>query len=186
MGDRLYVSYWHGGFVILDITDMTQPQYVSGLDWSPPYPCPTHTALPIPQTIMGRRVLFVADEEVADRLAPSPTAFCWIVDITDEKHPVPISTFRVPHDKPFDNDCWFGAHQPQEVVDGNILSVTWFSGGLRAVDISDIYRPVEVDMFMPQPAQGIVQSNDVFYEKERGLVYVFDRHQGLDILEQRR
>jgi hypothetical protein len=186
MGDRLYVSYWHGGFVILDISDMTRPQYVSGLDWSPPYPCPTHTALPIPQTIMGRRVLFVADEEVADRLSPSPNAFVWIVDITDEKHPVPISTYRVPHDKPFDNECWFGAHQPQEVVDGNILSVTWFAGGLRAIDISDIYRPVEVDFFMPKPAQGIVQSNDVFYEKERGLVYVYDRHQGLDILELRR
>jgi hypothetical protein len=61
-----------------------------------------------------------------------------------------------------------------------------FAGGLRSIDISDIYRPVEVDFFMPKPAQGIVQSNDVFYEKERGLVYVYDRHQGLDILELRR
>ena len=40
-GDRLYTSYWHGGFVILDISDLRNPTYVSGLDWSPPYPCPT-------------------------------------------------------------------------------------------------------------------------------------------------
>ena len=73
-----------------------------GLDWSPPYPCPTHTVLPIPHELMGRKVAVVTDEEVSDRLTPSPNAFMWIVDITDEAHPVPISTWRVPHDKPFD------------------------------------------------------------------------------------
>jgi hypothetical protein len=187
LGDRLYVSYWHGGFVILDVADLAHPKFVSGLDWSPPYPCPTHTALPIPQSIMGRRVLVVTDEEVADRLAPSPNAFLWTVDVTDERHPVPISTFRVPHDKPFDRDCWFGAHQPQEIVDGNIVCVTWFAGGLRAVDISDIYRPAEVGHFMPTPTNGMpVQSNDVYFEKRRGLIYVIDRLSGLDILEYRR
>ena len=48
LGDRLYVSYWHGGFVILDISDMAQAEIVSGIDWSPPFPWPTHTALPVP------------------------------------------------------------------------------------------------------------------------------------------
>ena len=37
-GNRLYVSYWHGGFVILDIDDLSKPKFVSGLDWSPPFP----------------------------------------------------------------------------------------------------------------------------------------------------
>jgi hypothetical protein len=27
-GDRLYVSYWHGGFVILDIADMSKPKLI--------------------------------------------------------------------------------------------------------------------------------------------------------------
>jgi hypothetical protein len=31
-GDRLYASYWHGGFVILDISDMSRPKMVSHLD----------------------------------------------------------------------------------------------------------------------------------------------------------
>jgi len=35
-GDRLYVSYWYGGGVILDISDMTKPRTVSTIDWSPP------------------------------------------------------------------------------------------------------------------------------------------------------
>ena len=185
-GDRLYTSYWHGGFVILDCEDLTQPKFISGLDWSPPYPCPTHTVLPIPHELKGRRVAVVTDEEVSDRLTPSPNAFMWIVDITDEAHPVPISTWAVPHDQPFDPLCWFGAHQPQETVDGgNVILVTWFGGGLRAVDISDPYRPEEVESFMPTPGAGqtIVQSNDIFVDKSRGLVFLIDRLNGLDILE---
>ena len=48
LGNRLYTSYWLAGFVILDIEDMAKPKLVSGLDWSPPFACPTHTALPLP------------------------------------------------------------------------------------------------------------------------------------------
>jgi hypothetical protein len=35
-GNRLYVSYWHGGAVILDIDDIGSPKMVSQTDWSPP------------------------------------------------------------------------------------------------------------------------------------------------------
>lgn len=184
LGNRLYTSYWHGGFVILDIDDITKPKKVSGLDWSPPYPCPTHTALPIPHEIRGRKFMVVTDEEVSDRLAPTPNAFLWVVDITDETNPVPVSTFRVPHDKPFDKECWFGAHQPQEQVEGNVLFVTWFGGGLRAVDISDPYAPREIGHHMPTPGGGgkIVQSNDVFYDRRTGLIYIIDRLNGLEIV----
>ena len=80
-GDRLYVSYWHGGFVILDIADMSKPTFVSGLDWSPPFITPTHTAVPVPFPLRGRRVLLVADEDVA-KLEPGPPSFLWLVDIT--------------------------------------------------------------------------------------------------------
>jgi hypothetical protein len=158
---------------------------VSHLDWSPPYPCPTHTALPIPQTIKGRRLLVVTDEEVSDRLTPEPNAFMWTVDITDETRPIPIATFRVPNDEPFNSKEWFGAHQPQEQVHGNTLFVTWFAGGLRAVDISDPYLLQEIGYYMPNPGEGasIVQSNDVFLDRSSGLLYLLDRLSGLDILE---
>src|SRR6266851_1995714 len=183
-GAYAYISSEENGFVG-DIVVIRHPKYNSGLDWSPPYPCPTHTVLPIPHELMGRKIAVVTDEEVADRLTPSPNAFMWIVDITDETHPVPVATWRVPHDEPFNRDCWFGAHQPQETVDGNIILVTWFGGGLRAVDIANPYRPEEVASFMPTPGAGqkIVQSNDVFVDQTRGLVYLIDRLNGLDILE---
>ena len=65
--------------------------------------------------------------------------------------------------------------------------MTWFGGGLRAVDISNPYRPEEVEHFMPAPGSRPEhrQSNDVFVDKDRGLVYLIDRLNGLDILEYR-
>jgi hypothetical protein len=74
MGDRLYVSYWHGGWVILEISDMSKPKYISGMDWSPPFPSPTHTCLPIPFELYGRKIMLVADED-ALRLYDGTPAF---------------------------------------------------------------------------------------------------------------
>lgn len=183
--DRLYVSYWHGGFVILDISNLKKPKMISRLDWSPPYPCPTHTALPIPHDIDGRKFMIVTDEEVEDRLFPKPSSFLWMVDITEEANPIPVSNWRIHQEAGFDPKEWFGAHQPQEqVYDNNIICTTWFAGGMRVLDIGDPYRPNEVGYFVPNPGkdQTIVQSNDVFVSPN-GTIYLLDRLNGLDILE---
>lgn len=183
-GDRLYVSYWHGGFVILDISDMSKPKMVSHLDWSPPYPCPTHTTLPMANKIMGRDIMIVTDEEVGEKLFPTPFAFLWVVDITEETRPIPISTFMVPHDGDSFPGNRFGAHQPAEQIYDNILYVTWFAGGLRALDFSNPYQPKEVGTYIPLPGKGqkTVQSNDVF-RRDDGMLFLIDRLDGLEILE---
>jgi hypothetical protein len=129
--------------------------------------------------------MVVADEEVSDRLAPTPSAFLWMVDITDETNPVPVSNFRASNGKPYHQETAYGCHQPQEQIDGTMLFVTWFAGGLRGIDVSDPYAPREVAHYMPRPGQGhnVVQSNDVFYDRDTGLIYLLDRLGGLDILE---
>src|SRR5215470_2683996 len=92
VGNRLYTSYWHGGFVILGIDDIAKPKFISGLDWSPPFPWPTHTALPIPFQVRGRRIMLVADEDVV-RLEMSAPAFLWIVDIANPHAPREVASF---------------------------------------------------------------------------------------------
>jgi hypothetical protein len=94
LGNRLYTSYWHGGFVILDIDDMSKPKFVSGLTWNAQFGCPTHTALPLPYELNGRRILLVADEDV-HRPESAVPAFVWLVDITHEAHPMPFASFQV-------------------------------------------------------------------------------------------
>ena len=185
LGDRLYVSYWHHGFFILDIADMSRPTLISAVNSSPAHPHPTHTALPIPTPLKGRDILVVADEDVA-KLRPSPPAFTWFYDISDERQPMPISTFQVegidPHGEPAEHMT--GCHQPSEKFFGNVLPFAWFAQGLRLLDISDPFKPVEVGFYEPDVPAGCqrASSNDVTMD-ERGLVYLLDRQQGLDIVE---
>jgi hypothetical protein len=185
MGDRLYVSYWHHGFFILDIADLAHPRLVSAVNSSPAHPHPTHTCLPIPQPLRGRRIMVVADEDVA-KLRPSPPAFSWVYDITDERQPMPIATFDVAG---LDKDGapqprMTGCHQPSEVFTGTVIPFAWFAQGLRVVDIADPFRPREIGFYKPDPPPGceLASSNDVTMDK-RGLIYLTDRQRGVHIIE---
>ena len=67
----------------------------------------------------------------------------------------------------------------------NIVFITYFNAGLRAVDVSDPLRPKEVGCFVPGVADGDkpVQSNDVGVD-DRGLLYLIDRWgKGMHIVE---
>jgi len=184
-GDRLYVSYWHHGFFILDISDMSRPKLVSGVNSSPAHPHPTHTALRMPMKLKGRDIMIVADEDVA-KLRPSPPAFTWVYDISDERQPMPISTFQVPG---LDVDgspqpAMMGCHQPSERFEGTVVPFSWFARGLRLVEMADPFSPKEVGYYEPDapPGCALPSSNDVTVDPN-GLIYLLDRQRGLSIIE---
>jgi hypothetical protein len=185
-GNRLYTGYWHGGFVILDIDDMSKPKMLSHVDWSPPFPWPTHTCLRIPFKIDNRDFMIVTDEDVArlEGCPPYPAAFMWIVDITDERHPFPVSSYQVEGIGVEQQPQMTGCHQPCEIVMGTEIPVAWFAHGLRIIDISRPHAPREVAHYLPDvpPGSDRVQSNDVTVD-DRGLIYLIDRVRGLHILE---
>jgi hypothetical protein len=183
LSNRLYTSYWQGGFVILNVDDMTKPKFVSGLDWSPPFAHPTHTALPIPFPIRGRRVLLVADEDVA-KLFPAPPSFLWVVDITEETRPVPLASFQIDDEDGSPQEPYTGCHQPCEIVTGTEIPTAWFAKGLRIIDIANPHAPREVAWYLPDVPSGATRvcSNDVTVD-DRGLIYLLDRIRGLSIVE---
>jgi len=186
VGNRLYTSYWWGGFVILNIEDMSKPKFVSGHDWSPPFPWPTHTALKVPFKIDGRDLMVVSDEDVT-RLPGCPpysSAFLWIVDVTDEKYPTQFASYQIDGIPPEEQPYMTGCHQPVEKITSTEIPVAWFAHGLRIVDIVRPHAPKEIAYYLPDVPQGSdrVQSNDVFVDG-RGLIYLLDRVRGLNILE---
>jgi hypothetical protein len=184
LGERLYVSYWHHGMFILDISDMSRPKLVAEGIKSRAFPHPTHTCLPLPQKLKGRNVMIVADEDVSKR-QPAAPAFTWIYDITDERNPIPISTFQVEDiDQGMPQEAMTGCHQPSERLNGTVIPFAWFAQGLRLVDVSDPFRPKEVGHYLPDPPQGCerVSSNDVTIDS-RGLIYLVDRQRGVHIVE---
>lgn len=184
-GNRLYVSYWHHGLYILDIEDMSAPKPVAHVNTSPAFPHPTHTCLPMKEPIGGRDIMVVADEDVA-KLYPAAPAFAWIYDITVEQIPTPIATWQVEglRGDGSSQEPMMGCHQPSERVAGTVIPFAWFAQGLRLVDIADPFAPREVGHFLPDPAPGaaVPSSNDVTID-ERGLIYLVDRVNGVDILQ---
>ncbi len=63
VGDELWASCWHAGLRVIDVSDIGNPKTVGEYDYHPPIPEPTHTVMPLEQTIDGRRIAVVVDEE---------------------------------------------------------------------------------------------------------------------------
>ena len=72
-----------------------------------------------------------------------------------------------------------------EIIGGTLVYIAYFNAGLRVVDISNPFNPLEVGYYVPDPPTGhnFVQTNDVDLDY-RGYVYITDRTgHGMHILE---
>jgi hypothetical protein len=178
----------------LDVTQLAKPECVGSYNYHPLFPEPTHTVRPLPMSYNGRRIAVAIDEEEQAQSATEEAArrgrahACILTfDVTDPSAIKPLAQFQVSElDSPFSRAPGrrFGAHQFAERSEGTLVYATWFSGGLRIIDIADQLAPKEVGWFVPEPVGGrsAPQSNDVTLD-ERGLVYLVDRDAGFDILE---
>jgi hypothetical protein len=192
--DKLYAGCWQAGFRIIDIADISNPKTIGAHTYHPPFPEPTHTIMPMDGLIDGRKIAVVIDEEdmfynaaEAEARKGRPHAPMWVFDITDLSNIQALSMFQVSEmDSPWSQatGARFGAHQFQEKNHGTLIYCTWFSGGLRIVDVADPFSPREVGSFIPEPVQGkpAPQTNDSDID-DRGFIYIVDRYVGFDILE---
>jgi hypothetical protein len=193
-GDEMWASCWHGGFRVVDVSDLTRPKTAGSYNYHPLFPEPTHTVMPAPGAIGGRRIALAIDEEDQAQNASEeearrgrPHACILTFDVTDLADIKPLGQFQVSElDSPFSrtSGARFGAHQFCERMSGTLVHAVWFGGGLRIIDVADPQSPREVGYFIPPPVGGrpAPQSNDVALDA-RGLIYVVDRHVGFDILE---
>ena len=185
-GDELWAAVWQAGIRVLDISDISAPREIGAHVFPPAIPEPTHTVMPLEQRIGGRRYALAIDEE-HDHVKGRLHGFLWLLDVTDLGDIRAISAFDVGElESPWAGQAGvrFGAHQYREKLDTALVYLAWFAGGLRVVDLADPYLPVEVAHYIPDPGPGgpAPQSNDVDVD-HRGLIYLLDRVNGLDILE---
>ncbi len=192
--NEMWASCWHGGFRVVDVSDLARPKSAGAYNYHPLFPEPTHTVMPVPGRLGGRRIALAIDEEDQAQSASEEEArrgrahACILTfDVSDLSDIKPLGQFQVSElDSPFSRTLGarFGAHQFCERMSGTLVHAVWFGGGLRIVDVADPLSPREVGHFIPEPVSGrsAPQSNDVALD-ERGLIYVVDRHVGFDILE---
>jgi hypothetical protein len=193
-GDELWAGCWQAGLRVIDVSDIRAPRTIGEYNYHPPYPEPSHTFMPVPFPIEGRRVAVAIDEEEhahgageLERRRGRPHACLWVFDVTDLPQIKPLSIYEVSElDSPWSRATpgRFGAHQFQEHMKDTLVYCAWFAGGLRIVDVADPHAPREVGHFIPEPAPGRAAplTNDVDTDG-RGLVYIVDRYGGFDVLE---
>jgi hypothetical protein len=228
-GDRVYLTYGvnHDGVIqILDRkkliegdpnpTDasLTEPQ-IARLDL--PRYWGAHSAKPILDIPIAdyarnkegyrRNFLFVTSEGIDFRCA-TPRHISFFIDMTDERHPWPVSNFQVPAlpaKAGYPDFCdrgVFGPHSPHATHDaryeGKLLFLSYFTGGVRVIDMRNPFAPVEVGHFIQKatPASRVIYppnaapdvlawpvANTVEVDPRGDYVYVADRpHNGLYVV----
>jgi hypothetical protein len=202
VGDLVYIPFGGAGLVILDISDVSSPQLVGRLDFSPPFlsNIGVHSVLPLPD-----RGLVVANSEAIRSRGDEPLNHVSTVDVSDPANPRLLAVFPVPPPPPgapfasfYDRGGRFGPHNtsmlhhsPFTDHSDTHIYLTYFNAGLRIYNIEDPRAPVEVGYFLPpdpterfgpQPPDALVlQSEDVLVDR-RGFIYLSNKNQGLWIL----
>jgi hypothetical protein len=191
-GNRGYGAWRDGGLTVHDLTDPAQPTLVSHVNWSPPFPGGTHTALPLP----GRNLLVVADEANAEQCAKG-TFHTWMVDIRAPERPVTIATLPTPRDRDYCALGTFGPHNLHENRPGSLVSeetifATYNNAGVRVFDIRDAFAPREIASWVPptpaklidpRPNVSLAAKTCDVYVATDGLMYVTDWNAGLHVLQ---
>lgn len=191
-GDRGYAAWRDGGLTIHDLTNRSDPRLISAINWSPPFPGGTHTALPLP----GRDLVVVADEANAEACAKG-TFYTFVVDVRAPENPVPISTFPTPADRDYCSLGTFGPHNLHENRPGSFMSeetifATYNNAGVRVFDVANPFAPREIAFWVPPVPERMVdpRSNVTrapktcdLYVRTNGLMYVTDWNGGLHVLE---
>ena len=151
-----------------------------------------------------RDFVVIVDEEQANECGEA-RQMVWFVDVTEEKRPFGVSNFYVP-EKERDycsRGGRFGAHSSNEnmtpIYYEKVMFFSYFNAGVRAVDVRNPYRPVEIGYFIPGITKNTdercvkvdgqnrckvaIQTNNVEVD-DRGYVYIVDRaNTGMHILE---
>ncbi len=164
--DTSEVANWRPGMPRPTIRRLSRIVY-----WAPPVPGGSHSAQWV--KIKGRKYVLTENEGASGSPdGQCPAGWAQILDVNDERNPIPISTFRLEVSNP--ENCertlpdhngaptigpvsilqngirysshYLGVDNPEEA---RLAAFTWYSSGLRIVDISDPYSPKEVGYFIP-------------------------------------
>jgi hypothetical protein len=204
-GTRGFVAHEGVGFFMVDTSDLAMDlpsprirlltPIAQRLDYSPPSPPGTHSAVQAP----GRDVVVLTDEIYAEPWSSGcPWGWMRTVDISDPTHPTIAGEYKLPENDA--SQCaadhgpmnvTFTAHNP--TLTPSLAFVSWHAGGLQVVDITDPTAPTQVTSFSPSaPLTAVITEDPSFGGNpvtmwsypiiQDGLIYVVDVRNGLYIL----
>ena len=191
-GTLAFIAYWDSWFIALDVSDPENPVYLGRTVYGADEDGDAHSSM----YDDARQLLFTADEDFCKMSAGIEAGYGYlrIYDYSDLSDPVQIGEYRTPNSGALgaQGSGDYTIHNP--MLMGTEVYISWYSDGVRVVDVSDPTNPVEVAYFVPpagrnpvKPPQRGTLSNTtqvwgVYPDEETGLVFASDMNTGLWIL----
>jgi hypothetical protein len=153
-GDKLFASFWSAGEQFLDISDPTAPRLVG----QTPYRSEDGYRGAHSGWFNEDETLFIQNDEAMQAVGSGSRA-SWtyqrVFDTSSLERPKLLSTFAtesaVPgRDGRVATDGVYSVHNA--VIKGDLEYVSWYSDGVRVVDLANPRRPKEVAWFIPPPS----------------------------------
>jgi hypothetical protein len=191
-GKTVYLSYWDSGFIELDLTDPASPRYVKRAAYGPEADGDAHSS----QYDEGRQLLFSADEDFCKTSGSGIEkgfGYMRVWDFSKAK-PIQIGSYKTPNSLGTNDEGAGDYVIHNNFLVGNTVYSSWYTDGVRVVDVSNPRSPREVAYFVPpatenpvKPSQRGVLTNTtqvwgVVVDRDTGLVYASDMNSGLWIL----
>jgi hypothetical protein len=192
-GKLVFFSYWDSGFVALNLTNPANPVYEGRTVYAADEDGDAHSS----QYDEGRRLLFSADEDFCNTSGSGTEkgyGYLRVWDYSNRSAPTQIGEYKTPN-TPGGNDQGAGDYTiHNNYLVGTRLFTSWYTDGVRMIDVSNPRAPKEIGYFVPpattnpvKPSQRGVLTNTtqvwgVVVDESTGLVYASDMNSGLWIL----
>jgi hypothetical protein len=207
-GTQGYLAHLTGGVGVIDTSEVAKGVKKPSIrvvtppadapKWDGPGP---HSAV----KVWGKDYMLITDEVYGLALAAlgghgCPWGWMRMVDIKDPVKPKVVSEYKLPQNE--QDFCTqdaahpttsFAAHNP--TLTKNIAFITWHSGGLQAVDISNPAKPTQLTEFVATPVIPILQEDPILSSGgdkvvawsypiiKDGLIYFVDVRNGLYVMK---
>jgi len=192
-GKLVFLSYWDSGYIRLDLTDPAHPVYTGRAAYPANADGDGHSS----QYDEKRQLLFSADEDFCKTSGSGIEKGYGYMRVWDFSNPArvqQIGSYKTPRSLGTDDQGAGDFVIHNNFLVGKTLYESWYSDGVRVVDVADPRNPKEVAYFVPpatenpvKPSQRSVLTNTtqvwgVVVDAATGLVYASDMNSGLWIL----
>ncbi len=153
-GMTAYLAYWDAGGIILDMSNPNDLNMIGRTLYPAGSEGDTHSAVPNE----SGSLLVTTDEDFSPserkaagepKIVGDTWGFARIWGLADPAHPVHLSDFATWRALTNKTDAFYSAHNPE--IRGSTLYLSWYSDGVRIVDISNPATPREIAFYRPLP-----------------------------------
>jgi hypothetical protein len=199
-GMKMFVSHWDAGAVFLDISRPERPRYLSRTSYGSKEEGNAHSGW-----LSADETLFIKNDEAfrPSRTFPRKSrqeawGYQRLYDVSDPSQPRLLGKFATENavagnDGEIPENAYYAVHN--NIVVGSVQYASWYSDGVRIVDVSDPTKPEEIGFFSPPPQpdpQGFIVAPNgnesltlvwgVTVGDAPGIVYASDINSGLWII----